>query len=264
MAKMSIYSIPAGATVYIDSFKVGNTPLEEYFVAAGEHNVLVVHDGYMNYQKTVNLPANTHEKLNPILVEDRRIRRNDIGVGFYFLVPLHEEVKPTLLINPIYYAHTVGILQPGLEFAFAINQQHDMELISPLNTPFTMERLYNLIMFHIFMNVLPFQQWRNIAPRIGVAVGFLHLWDYRINQALESNEELIINQTSFSLGSKIGMTFLPFSFFSIYLEARLYLQPSPVNRPTYVSQGLGSEMAQSPEETRLNYFAVGGGIRISF
>ena len=119
-------------------------------------------------------------------------------------------------------------------------------------------------MFHAHMNVLPFQQWRKVAPRIGFAVGFVHLWDYRINQAFESDEELIISQTSFSLGGKIGVTFLPFSFFSIFLEGRFYLQPLPVNRPTYVSQGLGSEMARLSEEIRLNYFAVGGGVKIAF
>lgn len=189
---------------------------------------------------------------------------NEIGVGFYYLVPLHDEVEPTILINPIFYARTVGILQPGFEFAFALNQRHDMELISPLNTPFIMERQYNLIMFHAFMNVLPFQQWRYLAPYIGVAVGFLHLWDYRINQVFESNEELIISQTSFSLGGKIGVTFLPISIFRIFIEARFYYQPFPMDRPTYVSQGLGSEMAQMSEETRLNYYALGGGIKFAF
>jgi len=264
VAKMSVYSDPLGATVYIDGIEVGNTPLEKYSVVAGEHKVLVVHDGYMDYQKTVTMAANTHEKLNPILIEKRLIRRNNIGVGVYYLVPLHDEVKPTVLINPTFYAYTVGILQPGVELAFALNQRHDMELISPLSTPFTMERQYNLIMCHAYINVLPFKQWRYVLPRVGVAVGLVHLWDYRINQVFEGDEELIISQTSFSLGGKIGVNFLPFSFFSIFLEARFYLQPLPVNRPTYVSQGLGSEMAQLSEETRLNYFAMGGGVKLAF
>ena len=189
---------------------------------------------------------------------------NEIGAGSYYLVPLHDEGKPTMLINPIFYARTVGILQSGFEFAFALNQRHDMELISPLNTPFIMERQYNLTMFHAFMNMCPFQQWRSIAPYIGVAVGLLHLWDYRINQVFESNEELIISQPSFSLGGKIGVIFLPILPFRIFFEARFYLQPFPVNRPTYVNQGLGSEMAQMSEETQLNYFALGGGIKFAF
>ena len=80
----------------------------------------------------------------------------------------------------------------------------------------------------------------------------------------ESNEELIISQTSFSLGGKFGVTFLPISIFRIFIESRFYLQPFPVNRPTYVNQGLGSEMAQMSEETPLNYFALGRGIKFVF
>ncbi len=231
--EMSVHSIFSGTSVYIHSFEVGSTLFKESIARAGHYG-------------------------------DRLIRRGEFGVGFYYLVPLHDEVKPDMLINPFFYISTIGVIQTGLEFAFALNQRHDMELISPLNTPFTMERLYDLFMFHVCMNVLPFPQWRYVAPRIGIAVGFMNLRNYRINQVYNNDEELIINQNSFSLGGKTGLTFLPFSFFSLFFEARFYLQPSPVNRPTYVSQGLGSEMKEQSRTTRLNYFAVGGGVKIAF
>jgi TolB-like protein len=264
VARVSIFTVPSGATVYIDGTEVGRTPLREYEVVPGEHRVLLVLKGYVDYERTVTVSANAHEQLNSNLKPDQKIRLNEIGFSFHYLVPLHHEVEPTLLINPIFYARKVGVLQPGFEFAFALNQRHDMELTSPLNTPFTMERQYNLIMFHAFINVLPFQKWRYVAPYFGVAVGLVHLKDFRINQAFEDNEELIISQTNLSIMGKIGVNFFTISFLRFFIEARFYLLPSTVDRPTYVSQGLGSEMAQVSKETHLNYYSVGGGVKFAF
>ncbi len=196
--------------------------------------------------------------------EEKLIHHIELGVGFYYLVPLHNEVHPDMLINPFLYTYTIGIFQPGLEFAFALNQRHDMDLISPLGTHFTMERLYDLFMYHVCFNIIPFPQWHYIAPRIGVLVGFVNLRDYRINEVYSNSEELITSQNSFSIGGKAGLTFFPFSFFNIFFEARFYLQTSPVNRPTYVSQGIGSEMEKQSENIRLHYFAVGGGFKFTF
>ena len=264
VARISVYSNPSGATVYIDGIEVGTTPLERYSVLAGEHKVQVMRQGYRGYQEILTVGADTHRKLNPVLIEDQLIRRNDAGLGFYYLVPLNDEVRPTLLINPVFFNHTKDILQMGLEFAFALNQRHDMDLISPINTPFTMERQYDLIMFHACINVLPFRRLRTVVPKAGVAVGLVHLRDYRINQALDRGLELIINQTSFSLMGRVGVSFHASDFFGIFLEARYYLQPSKINRPIYVSQGLGSEMAQVSDSVRINYYAAGGGIKLAF
>ena len=264
VAMISVYSVPSGATVYIDGFEVGNTPLEEYSVKPGQHELLLVYQGYVDYQRKIIVMANKHERLNASLTEELRIRRNEIGAGFYYLVPLHNEVQPTLLVYPISYGRTVGTFQPGFEFAFALNQLHDMELISPINTPFIMERQYNLIMFHAFLNMIPFQQSQYVSPYIGVAIGFLHLWDYRINQVFENDEELILDQTSLSLGGKIGVTLFPVSAFRIFIDARFYFQPFPIDRPIFVSQGLGSEMAQMSKAVHLYYFALGGGLKFAF
>jgi len=253
-----------GAVDSEDVERVGTTPLERYSVLAGEHKVQVMRQGYRDYQEILTVGADTHRKLNPVLIEDQLIRRNDAGLGFYYLVPLNDEVRPTLLINPVFFNHTKDILQMGLEFAFALNQRHDMDLISPINTPFTMERQYDLIMFHACINVLPFRRLRTVVPKAGVAVGLVHLRDYRINQALDRGLELIINQTSFSLMGRVGVSFHASDFFGIFLEARYYLQPSKINRPIYVSQGLGSEMAQVSDSVRINYYAAGGGIKLAF
>jgi len=191
-------------------------------------------------------------------------RNNELGIGFYYFAPLVEEISPTMLIVPILYTGRFGIWQPGFEIAFALNQQHYMELTSPINTPFTMERQYSLAMLYATLNIVPFQTWRHVSPYLGVAIGFIHLWDYRINQAYENNKEMILEQTSLSVVGKIGTTIFPASIFRIYLEARYYWQPHAVNRPTYESQGIGSEMAQMPNEILLDYVALGGGFKFSF
>jgi hypothetical protein len=187
-----------------------------------------------------------------------------MGFGFYYLYPLNDEVQPTVLFNPIYYALTSEKLQVGLELAFAISERHDMELISPLGEPFTMERKYNLLMGHVFMTVNPLQVGPAIRPYTGGALGLLRLWDYRVNQARTWDKEIVAEQTTFSLEGKVGVSFFSSSSRSILIEARAYVQPFAVNRPIFVSRGLGSEMDEVSTDTRLHYLAVGGGVNFSF
>jgi hypothetical protein len=264
VVEVPVSSTQAGSTAYIGGMEAGNVPLLEYSVVWGGHEMQVGQSGFMDHEKAVTLTVMANEGLNPTNGESQMTRRTDVGAGVFYLVPLDDGIEPTVLYTPFSLAHAIGMLQPGMEFSFSIDQRHDMELISPLNTPFTMERFYNLIMFHVYLNVLPFKERRRVLPYAGVAVGLVHLWDYRINQVAENNEELIISQTRFSLGSKIGVSFLPFSVFSIFLESRFYWQPERVDRPIFVSQGLGSEMAQVSNKTRLNYFALGGGFKFFF
>jgi TolB-like protein len=263
-ARITVVSSPPGAVVFIDGIEAGETPLVDYVVAAGEHVVKAAREGYVDYEERVAVEENSHKRLNPILVENRKTRSNDLGVGIFYLVPLNDNVRPTILFGPIFYAHAFRVLQAGLEFAFALNQRHDMDLTSPLNTPFTMERYYNIILVHASLNVLPFPQQHKVRPYTGVAVGLVRLSDYRVNQALEGDTELIVSQSCFSVGSKIGVCFFPYTAFSMFLEGRFYWQPFSIDRPVYVSRGIGSEMAQESEWVSLNFFAVGGGIKFVF
>ncbi len=57
---LSVDSSPSGAKVYIDGSYVGDTPLKDYKLSTGEHEVKVVKDGYEEFTKTVTI--NSGEK----------------------------------------------------------------------------------------------------------------------------------------------------------------------------------------------------------
>ena len=52
---LSVDSSPSGAKVYIDGSYVGDTPLKDYKLSTGEHEVKVVKDGYEEFTKMVTI-----------------------------------------------------------------------------------------------------------------------------------------------------------------------------------------------------------------
>ncbi|MBN1534926.1 MAG: PEGA domain-containing protein [Spirochaetes bacterium] len=52
--RISVTSHPSGASVFIDGYEAGTTPLSEFTVTAGEHEVRVVRSGYSAYRDTVS------------------------------------------------------------------------------------------------------------------------------------------------------------------------------------------------------------------
>ena len=55
IGKLTVKSNPSGAEVYVDGKKVGTTPLENYTVTAGTHEITLIKDGYQNFTKTVTV-----------------------------------------------------------------------------------------------------------------------------------------------------------------------------------------------------------------
>ncbi|WP_169302025.1 PEGA domain-containing protein [Thermococcus gammatolerans] len=65
---LSVTSEPAGADVYIDGNYVGTTPLTNYKLSPGEHEVKIKKDGYKEYTKTVTITAGEKKTLSTSLV----------------------------------------------------------------------------------------------------------------------------------------------------------------------------------------------------
>jgi len=66
--KLTVKSTPIGAEVYIDGKKAGATPLENYTVTAGTHEVKLIKDGYQNFTKMITVKAGGKESITATLL----------------------------------------------------------------------------------------------------------------------------------------------------------------------------------------------------
>ncbi|WP_456365879.1 PEGA domain-containing protein [Thermococcus sp.] len=67
MGKLTVKSNPSGAEVYVDGRKVGTTPLENYTVTAGTHEITLIKDGYQNFTKTVTVNPGEEASITAVL-----------------------------------------------------------------------------------------------------------------------------------------------------------------------------------------------------
>ena len=65
---LSVDSTPSDAEIYVDGSYVGTTPLEDYKLSPGEHEVKIKKDGYKEYTKTVTITAGEKKTLSTSLV----------------------------------------------------------------------------------------------------------------------------------------------------------------------------------------------------
>ncbi|MEZ4389040.1 MAG: PEGA domain-containing protein [Candidatus Krumholzibacteriia bacterium] len=74
---LTIRSEPTGAMVSIDGVRIGQTPVETYKVAAGQHNVLVEFSGYETKRINIEIPPNEIVEHRVILLKDDSYRFPD-------------------------------------------------------------------------------------------------------------------------------------------------------------------------------------------
>ena len=135
---------------------------------------------------------------------------------------------------------------------------------SPLNTPFEMQRHYNIFTFNFFINLIPFHRWRIFRPYAGIHGGIFHIRDYRISETAIEDIELLTYDTVFTMGARAGFSIVPFSSLSIFVEGRYYFQPAGITRSGFINQGIGSELLRVDNNIKLHYLSIGGGVKFLF
>ncbi len=66
---LSVDSSPSGAKVYVDGDYAGETPLKDYKLPTGEHEIKIVKDGYQNFTKTVTISPGEKASVAASLVQ---------------------------------------------------------------------------------------------------------------------------------------------------------------------------------------------------
>lgn len=65
-----VQSTPPGAMIFLDGTEVGATPGLIPKVEAGEHNIVIVKDGYSSFSRTVNVARNVTASVNAVLTKE--------------------------------------------------------------------------------------------------------------------------------------------------------------------------------------------------
>ncbi len=67
---LRVQSTPAGAKIFLDGSEVGSTPALLPNLEVGEHNIVIVKEGYSSFSKTVSLAKNVTASVNAVLTRE--------------------------------------------------------------------------------------------------------------------------------------------------------------------------------------------------
>lgn len=116
VARLSVYSIPSEAYVYLDGTLIGKTPIEYYIVSPGSHEVRISKEGYQDYRTTLTIEGRESKTINANLVllnGTLKISSEPVG-GEVYINGSYKGITPlTLELYPGDY--TVEIKKEGYE-----------------------------------------------------------------------------------------------------------------------------------------------------
>lgn len=260
--RVSVFSSPNGAEVYIDGINTGTTPLVGYSLTAGEHNIKLFMDGYVEHEEALSVKAGEEESISAVLAKSAIRDRTEIGFGVHYLVPTCPDISPAPLYA-LFLGHTFEYILASVEFGVSF-PEHDSKIASPIGGAFTQERWYDLYFAHVSASYVPFPRWSYFMPYFGLSAGIIYAMDYRENKGEEDDKELLTKKTHFSTGVKAGVNILPYSSFSLFFEARYYYQPQSMTRSEYTSNGIAGDMTKHDRDIDFHFLSIGGGVKIFF
>lgn len=267
VGRLSISTNPSGADVFVDGIQIGKTPIVEYQLTVGRHNLKATLNGYLDYDETLDVKNGVHERLSPMLAESKTRKMAEIGFGVSYLLPIGTPVD--IKGAPYFYiflGQSFNKLKIGVEIGYS-SLVHD-QAYTWFGVEKTQLRNYNLLMAHIFLTYAPFNG-QYVSPYFGGFAGYTYLQDVRPNASkdkflwFDAYEELY-NKQMLGLGAVLGFTVMPYSRISVNIEGRFYVHPFEVTRSVYGQQGIGALQVVKTENFMFNAFTLGGSVKYNF
>lgn len=259
IGKISISTNPSGADVYVDGVQIGKTPIVEYKLTPGKHEVKATLHNHRDWEESVTIIKGEHEKFTPYLAENSLRNRSEFGLGASWMMPVNKEIQG----GPYYYAflgHTFERLMVSLEAGYG-NPTHNQDIVSPFGTT-TMKRWYDLYYIQGGINYIITTRFDYFFPYAGITVGYMQLNDYRRNEAFEDSNQRLKQQNMVNLGLRGGVEFLPYSKVSFFLEGRFNYVPQKLERYEFAGTILGEQ--KTLKKMTLMYFNIGAGLKYHF
>jgi|GEM_PF-920736 len=267
VGKLSISTNPSGADVYVDGMQIGKTPIVEYQLTVGKHNLKATLDGYLDYDDTIDLKAGVHERLSPMLAESKTRKMAEIGFGVSYLMPVG---TPAEIKGAPYYFLFIGQsfnkLKIGAEAGYS-SIKHDQSY-TWFGVEKTQARNYNLIMIQASLTY-SFLGGQYLAPYVGAYAGYTYIQDVRPNTSkdkflwFDATEE-VYNKQMLGLAVVAGASVMPYSRISVNIEGRFYVHPFEITRSVYGQQGIGSLQIVKTENFLFNFFTIGASVKYNF
>jgi TolB-like protein len=257
VGSISVSTNPEGCDVFIDGIEVGRSPVVEYKIVSGSHRILVVKEGYIDAETTVNVDPNEREKWNPSLAHKKNLNRTEAGIGLYWFMPFSAKINNGLLYSP-YIGQTFEHFYIGLAVGYS-NLDHDQKFAA---SSAVVERSYQIFNASVHFRFIPFTEMRYFSPYIGIFLEAGKALSFYKKSGIWEQEPLGESQKYYSVGASFGVNIFPYSsLFSLFAEGRFYYSPTDLVRGEYISPG-SSQMTK--EETSLSGISVGGGAKYYF
>lgn len=95
VGRISVLLSPEGADVYIDGYMSGTTPLVGYSITKGKHSIKILKEGYLEYEDSINIKAQSEDKVSVVLARNQVRDRTEIGFGIHYLHSTYSEISAT-------------------------------------------------------------------------------------------------------------------------------------------------------------------------
>lgn len=255
---ISISTNPSMADVFIDGVSAGKSPVVEYKVTVGDHRILATKEGYMDYDESVTVTEDQHQKLNPFLAEFKYFNRSEAALGISYIIPFSKDLENSRYYF-LQYGHSFERVIVSLEAGYS-EIGHDQDINMPLLGKVTQERDYTYVTGFIHGKYRINPNWKYFSPYAGVIIGYSYITDYRTNKSgkFEDDLEKLGSYKRAALGASAGFLILPYAKFSLFIDARYLYYPQKMERRVFY-QNMPGALAEKTEKYNLNFMTIGGG-----
>jgi TolB-like protein len=259
---LSVSSNPDGADVYVDGMNIGRSPVVDIRVPAGSHKVSVVKENCIGVDASINVGVNAHEEWTPTLPSKAMLNRTEWAVAAYANIPFSSKIQ----VSPLFAVSTGKTFEHiylGGEIASGWIE-HDQNLQTAFGT-LDHERLYVPVLAGLHLNFIPFTSWRYFSPYAGIFAQCGFMKNYEKENGSFVDDPKTATSFIYGFGPTFGINFLPFSKFSLFVEARVAWYPVTVDRYEYVPQpGFGGAPSLVKHNVNLSSAMIGGGFMYYF
>lgn len=265
LGTITISTNPEGAEIFLDGNSIGESPVIEHKISAGEHRIFITKMGYTEQEYTVSVKPGENVKWSANLPEKRKAQLIILAFSFHRVFSDNSALKPSNLYLP-----QVGLSFGKITAYFELGLSawdHSYTYESAFGVPLTQERKYSVTLLVLGVNYEPFEHWTYVSPYVGAFIGGMLATDYRrkyLASEGETGDEQVKQAFLGILGLRAGLEIMPKNRISIFLEGRYSYVPQEVIRPIDESQGLLGGLVSKDTTLQLNSYTFGGGIKFSF
>jgi len=258
---LAIDTQPQGASIYIDDFLVGESPISSYEITPGRHQIKIEKAGYQTTKFLVTAKAGETTEVVRSLQPKSESQRNSVGFSLLYLVnPFSDKLWDGSMGGSLYYQLQVKAFRIGFDTTFLFRRTDFYKYSVPYSFAKD-KRYYHFLQAGMSLHFVPDFDWNSISPYFGLRTGYLQFWDFR---RADGESTLMRSSSRMYLGPVVGLTIFPKSNASFYIEGRYDFVLQDIRRREIDKATLFSGPEASGKTYSVQLFTVGGGVSVNF